>query len=853
MRTYLNIRLVRGPDLQPRAISAVSCRPRGLTRRSGGVSNQALRRVLGAVVLAGCTLGAHTGLAQSCANIQGEYAFTETASMTVILPDGGGSETTASKLTGQLQVTQSGCSITVTPFNVTITPANSGSYRTRHGTVSGNAINLSDGTIYFPLPPQIGGDLISWSSSASGVTSGNRIQVSGSGTAEAYTVFGRTGFTWTSVSTWDKILDCPIINVQPTNQTVYAGATVSFAVLATHRESLSYQWRRNSINVSGATGSVMTLQNVAASVAGDYTVLVSNSSCTVTSQVARLVVNALPPPGVPWHESWEVSSLGTFVPPSNIAADKGTWHLDDTASEPDCAPTQNRASIEISGGRKLLRITTAPHLVCAENAWVSMSEESQPGFSLPLLPATEVSFFEQGALSNATWSGSFPCLLPPCGDTTNLRFEDDRNNVVVYVIQRAANYVPHAMTNGPSAIGYLEIFLDPGGGTFVRDLYADFAAIAGVGGVGSKIRMAVFEVDAVGWGVLDDLKIGRGFIEHQPPSIGITWPVANSIVSNPGIMVQGTAQDNDQVNRVLYQLNGGVWQPANGTTNWSASVTLTLGTNTLRAYAVDLSGNTSPTNSVTVVCLCSYVFSPPYWDLLAAGGSTNVAITAGGGCAWSVINPCPGWLTVTPTNGGGTGTFTVTAATNSTGALRSCTLLIAGEPFYVAQAAPGAVVMTFVLRPGYNLLAVPFAGTGLTNAESLAQAIPNCTGVWRWDATSQSWSGHPKGGPNNFALSPGGVCLVSVTGSGASSEAGNWGVFTQALKRGYNLVSLPQARAASVTNAESLAVSVPNCSGVWKWEPATQTWSGHPKGGPNNFLVEVGRPYLVSITADGTW
>jgi hypothetical protein len=49
---------------------------------------------------------------------------------------------------------------------------------------------------------------------------------------------------------------------------------------------------------------------------------------------------------------------------------------------------------------------------------------------------------------------------------------------------------------------------------------------------------------------------------------------------------------------VQYQLNGGIWTYASGTTNWSASLTLTPGTNMIVAYATDTTGNNSATNSV---------------------------------------------------------------------------------------------------------------------------------------------------------------------------------------------------------------------------------------------------------------
>jgi len=153
---------------------------------------------------------------------------------------------------------------------------------------------------------------------------------------------------------------------------------------------------------------------------------------------------------------------------------------------------------------------------------------------------------------------------------------------------------------------------------------------------------------------------------------------------------------------------------------------------------------------------------------------------------------------------------------------------------------------------GYNLISLPFDGTTITDAESLAQAVPNSTAVWKWDAVAQAWSGHPLGGPNNFAVVPGGAYLVSVSASGTFECSGSWATPTFALKTGYNLISLPKSKEA-LTTAEALAGDIPNCTAIWKWDAGSQTWTGHPLGGPNNFAVQVGGAYLISVTADGTW
>ena len=82
----------------------------------------------------------------------------------------------------------------------------------------------------------------------------------------------------------------PAINSQPTNQTVFVGGTVILCVTAAGSLPLSYQWSFNGTNLSGATNSSLTLNNVQFSQTGNYAVLVTNSYGLVTSSNAMLTV-----------------------------------------------------------------------------------------------------------------------------------------------------------------------------------------------------------------------------------------------------------------------------------------------------------------------------------------------------------------------------------------------------------------------------------------------------------------------------------------------------------------------------------------------------------------------------------
>jgi hypothetical protein len=107
--------------------------------------------------------------------------------------------------------------------------------------------------------------------------------------------------------------------------------------------------------------------------------------------------------------------------------------------------------------------------------------------------------------------------------------------------------------------------------------------------------------------------------ESQPPTIAITSPSATNrpLYYYPMLTVAGTAQDAGGVDKVWYCLNQGKWTAANGTTNWTANVTLSPGTNTISVFAADRSGNTSATKSF------SAVYGPgARLSLTVAGGGT---------------------------------------------------------------------------------------------------------------------------------------------------------------------------------------------------------------------------------------
>jgi hypothetical protein len=82
----------------------------------------------------------------------------------------------------------------------------------------------------------------------------------------------------------------PTISAQPVGATKTVGESVTFSVTASGT-SLTYQWRKGGVAISGATSSSYTISSVVVANAGDYDVVVTNGCGSEISNTAVLTVN----------------------------------------------------------------------------------------------------------------------------------------------------------------------------------------------------------------------------------------------------------------------------------------------------------------------------------------------------------------------------------------------------------------------------------------------------------------------------------------------------------------------------------------------------------------------------------
>ena len=86
----------------------------------------------------------------------------------------------------------------------------------------------------------------------------------------------------------------PTIASQPQSESVLIGSGVSFSATANGTAPLTYQWDLNGAPIGGATAPTYSISAAQTSDAGNYTLVVTNSAGTATSNVATLSIDVLP-------------------------------------------------------------------------------------------------------------------------------------------------------------------------------------------------------------------------------------------------------------------------------------------------------------------------------------------------------------------------------------------------------------------------------------------------------------------------------------------------------------------------------------------------------------------------------
>jgi len=370
---------------------------------------------------------------------------------------------------------------------------------------------------------------------------------------------GCSGLASQTTQTAGPVATAPSITTQPGSQSVTAGQTATFSVAATGTAPLSYQWKKNGLAVSGASSSAYTTLPTSSSDTGaQFTVVVSNSSGSVTSSAAVLTVSTSIPP---------LELTTSQLPGGTVGSSYST-------------------TLSASGG-------TPPY------SW-SVSSDTLP---------TGLSLSSSGTLSGTpTVAGAFPFTVA-VKDTASASASASLSINVASVspLQITSSQLP----GGTVSSAYSATLSASGGtspyswsvssGTLPTGLsLSSSGALSGTPTVAGSFPFTVAVKDAASASASASLSIN--VVTAAPPTVSISNPASGATLSGT-TTVSGVASDGLPITSVQLSVDGGAFSNASGTTSWSFSLntnSLSNGAHTLTAKVNDSSGNSATSSPVSI-------------------------------------------------------------------------------------------------------------------------------------------------------------------------------------------------------------------------------------------------------------
>ncbi len=236
-----------------------------------------------------------------------------------------------------------------------------------------------------------------------------------SGTQFTVTVTDSTGSSVTSNPATLMVTAAavaPSITTQPASQTVSAGQPATFSVSATGTAPLKYQWSKNGAAISGATSSSYTTPATSASDGNaKFTVTVTNSVNTATSNAATLTVNV--PPSISGQPANQNVNVGQTAKFSVAATGSGTlsyqWKKNGTAVSGATSPSYTTPATSASDNNAQFTVTVTDMVssVTSNAATLTVNSPSTAP-SISAQPASQTVIAGQTATFTVSATGTAP-------------------------------------------------------------------------------------------------------------------------------------------------------------------------------------------------------------------------------------------------------------------------------------------------------------------------------------------------------------------------------------------------------------------------------------------------------------
>ncbi len=412
-----------------------------------------------------------------------------------------------------------------------------------------------------------------------------------------------------------------------------------------------------------------------------------------------------------------VQTYPGFTTTTNVA-----YHIPDSIA-PKLAITAPKSGIKVSND-----VVTVSGTASDNNAVASVLLSVNGGFP------------DAAIISSNKWSDTLD-LTPGTNIITAYALDENGNASPTNTIKVVYILTAHVVVNiVPAGTGILKPN-DNGAALILNANYSMKAIPAkGYGFVDWNTGGTMSANPALTFNMVNGLVITANFKDIAPPTVVIKSPKANAKETNTTVTVTGTALDNLGVTAVGVQINTDDWVLADGTNNWSATLPVVRGANTIRVYAMDAAGNISKTNLIKITGNL-----PPDW---APGSisSSNMVVTPAGSypIAASFDAATFSQTDSTTTNDSGTGAYTYQPTGTNTADLQ----LSFDAPLDMSNSLPQDIQLTFTAANQGTFLDTNSLATGSFALETASVLVP------------KTWIGHTITATNHDLSS---ITVVKVT------------------------------------------------------------------------------------------
>jgi len=227
-----------------------------------------------------------------------------------------------------------------------------------------------------------------------------------------------------------EALAAPTFSQHPASQSVVAGQGVTFTASASGNPAPTYQWRKDNVDIGGATGSSFSIGSTSVGDAGSYTVVASNSQGSATSNAATLSVDpGLVAPSFTVQPAGQSVTLGDALMLSATAtgnpAPTYQWRKDNVDIGGATGSSYSLGSVQLSD--------TGSYTVVATNSQGSMTSNPATVTVARMVPAitwTMPAYLVDGAALGGTELGASANVPgtfvydPPAGTVLPLGLHD---------------------------------------------------------------------------------------------------------------------------------------------------------------------------------------------------------------------------------------------------------------------------------------------------------------------------------------------------------------------------------------------------------------------------------------------